>query len=72
MLSGAICAVTRLNPSIPMTFVGVPVAGGARGGGGGGGARGGDGGSEYLRRLYTQEGCFTDVSTFEEEDNEDE
>lgn len=31
-----------------------------------------DGGSEYLRRLYTQEGCFTDVSTFEEEDNEDE
>lgn len=26
----------------------------------------------YLRRLYTQEGCFTDVSTFEEEDNEDE
>ena len=31
-----------------------------------------DGGSEYLRRLYTQEGCFTDVSTFEEEDNVDE
>lgn len=30
-----------------------------------------DGGREYLRRLYTQEGCFTDISAFEEEDTDD-
>ena len=30
-----------------------------------------DGGHSYLRRLYAQEGCFTDISTFEEEDSND-
>ena len=26
-----------------------------------------DGGKEYLRRLYVQEGCFTELSVFEME-----
>ena len=26
-----------------------------------------DGGKEYLRRLYAQEGCFTELSVFEKE-----